>query len=283
MSYNSNTYTYTSNGELATLEEGLFSKFKYTHDALGRLKEVLTPKGDRLSYILDWNGRRVAIAENGKQIATRIYEDQYRIAAEYNRKRNVIQEYVYSTSINSPDYMTERNARYKFIKDHLGSPRLIVHSMTGKIVQRLDYSEFGKVIIDTNQGFQPFGFAGGIRDPNTGLLKFGARDYGPTTGRWTSKDPTRFNGGDTNLYGYSAHDPVNWIDFSGETKNRPGNHRIPDAGGGGGVRGSLVLPKPPAKPQNCPGKGWEWRGKAPVGSNKELGTIRRQTRVYIRI
>ncbi len=38
------------------------------------------------------------------------------------------------------------------------------------------------------------------------------RDYDPETGRWVSKDPLLFGGGDTNLYGYSFSDPVNFID-----------------------------------------------------------------------
>jgi RHS repeat-associated protein len=43
-------------------------------------------------------------------------------------------------------------------------------------------------------------------------VRFGIRDYDPETGRWTAKDPIRFLGGDTNLYGYVLDDPINWID-----------------------------------------------------------------------
>jgi len=31
-------------------------------------------------------------------------------------------------------------------------------------------------------------------------------------GRWVSKDPIKFEGGDTNLFGYAFADPVNFID-----------------------------------------------------------------------
>ncbi len=70
-------------------------------------------------------------------------------------------------------------------------------------------------ITDTNPGFQPFGFAGGLYDRDTGLTRFGARDYDPTIGRWTDKDPIGFAGGDTNLYAYVANDPINFLDPNG--------------------------------------------------------------------
>ena len=80
----------------------------------------------------------------------------------------------------------------------------------------MDYDAFGNVILDSNPGFQPFGFAGGIYDLDTKFTRFGARDYDAQTGRWTAKDPILFAGGDTNLYGYVLSDPVNFIDPLGE-------------------------------------------------------------------
>lgn len=54
------------------------------------------------------------------------------------------------------------------------------------------------------------------------------RDYDPSIGRWLSKDPILFGGGDTNLYGYVLQDPINWIDPSGTTVNDPAGV-IPDS------------------------------------------------------
>ncbi|WP_454722920.1 RHS repeat-associated core domain-containing protein [Delftia acidovorans] len=82
-------------------------------------------------------------------------------------------------------------------------------------MQRLEYDVWGKVLHDSSPGWQPFGFAGGLYDPDTELTRFGARDYDAETGRWTAKDPILFEGGDTNLYGYVLQDPVNWIDPEG--------------------------------------------------------------------
>ncbi|RMG91802.1 MAG: RHS repeat-associated core domain-containing protein, partial [Candidatus Dadabacteria bacterium] len=104
----------------------------------------------------------------------------------------------------------------------------------GTIVQRLDYDAYGRVLADTNPGFQPFGFAGGLYDPDTGLVRFGARDYDPETGRWTAKDPILFAGGDMDLYAYTKNDPLNGHDPSGTQSIPPnaGNMSIDPSVGG---------------------------------------------------
>ena len=55
------------------------------------------------------------------------------------------------------------------------------------------------MINDANPGIRSFGFAGGLCDQDTKLIQFGARDYDLQTGRWTSKDPLLFKGGETEL------------------------------------------------------------------------------------
>ncbi|MGI0081269.1 MAG: RHS repeat-associated core domain-containing protein, partial [Nitrososphaerales archaeon] len=96
-----------------------------------------------------------------------------------------------------------------------GSPLLIVNAATGAVAERISYDAWGNVTSDSSPGFQPFGFAGGLADPDTGLVQFGARDYDPQTGRWISRDPIAFAGGDTNLYGYVLDDPINLLDPAG--------------------------------------------------------------------
>jgi RHS repeat-associated protein len=109
----------------------------------------------------------------------------------------------------------------------------VVDASTGAVAQRIDYDEFGRVLLDTNPGFQPFGFAGGIDDRDVALVRFGARDYDTETGRWTAKDPVRFEGGLANLYGYALGDPANVIDSSGLRFFTAGGRAafIPGAGG----------------------------------------------------
>lgn len=91
----------------------------------------------------------------------------------------------------------------------------IIHIDDDTVVQRMDYDVWGNVIRDSNPGFQPFGFAGGLYDSDTGLVRFGARDYDARNGRWTVKDPIDFGGGDLNLYGYVMNNPVSFKDPDG--------------------------------------------------------------------
>jgi len=114
-----------------------------------------------------------------------------------------------------PFAMTMGGATYYLAYDQVGSLRLVVDS-GGSIVKRIEYDSFGNILSDSNAGFSiPFGFAGGLHDRETGLIRFGYRDYLPEIGKWTAKDPIDFAGGDSNLYGYVANDPVNWVDIVG--------------------------------------------------------------------
>ena len=136
--------------------------------------------------------------------------------AELDGAGNVVTRFVYGSRINVPDYMVKAGITYRLLTDHLGSVRLVVDTSTGAIVQRIDYDEFGQITQDTIPGFQPFGFAGGLYDPDTKLTRFGARDYDAFTGRWSAKDPIRYAGVDTNLYGYVANNPTNLTDPEGK-------------------------------------------------------------------
>jgi len=112
--------------------------------------------------------------------------------------------------------MLQAGTTYRLVMDQVGSVRLVVNTTTGAVAQRVDYDEFGSVLADSAPGFQPFGFAGGLRDVDSGLTRFGARDYDSALGRWTAKDPLRFGGGLADLYSYVGSDPVNRRDPNGK-------------------------------------------------------------------
>jgi RHS repeat-associated protein len=188
----------------------------YSYDVLGNLKSVVGPTGFTIEYVVDGQNRRIGKKVNGVLVQGWLYQNQLNPVAEVDAAGNIIARFVYGTKANVPDYMTKGGVTYRIVSDHLGSPRLVLESTTGLAVQRMDYDEFGNVLLDTNPGFQPFGFAGGLYDSQTGLVRFGARDYDAQVGRWTAKDPIDFEGSDSNLYTYTFNDPVNFIDPEGE-------------------------------------------------------------------
>jgi len=211
------SYQYTANGELARrTHTATNTHTDYVYDELGNLRTVTLPDGRALSYSDDGFNRRVGKSINGVIVQRFVYVNELEPVAELDAGGNVVSTFAYADRANTPSLMRRSGATYRIIADHLGSVRLVVNVATGQIAQRMDYDEFGSVTQDTNPGFQPFGFAGGIYDRDTGLVRLGARDYDPATGRWTAKDPAGFGGGE-NFYGYGAGDPINMVDVTGET------------------------------------------------------------------
>jgi RHS repeat-associated protein len=215
LTYGTNTYTYTANGYLASnTDTATHQTTSYTYDAQGNLTAVVLPDGIDIDYVEDGEGRRIGKKVNGTLAQGFLY-DGGRVVAELDGSGNVVSQFVYGSNGVTPDYMITGGVEYRIISDERGSVRLVVNATTGQVLQRLDYDAFGNVTQDTNPGFQPFGFAGGLYDRNTGLVRFGARDYDAQTGRWTAKDPLLFGGGQANLYGYTGNDPVNFSDPKG--------------------------------------------------------------------
>jgi len=86
---------------------------------------------------------------------------------------------------------------------------------------------------------------GGLYDADTGLVRFGARDYYAKLGRWTSKDPILLDDG-TNVFAYVGADHVNWVDPEGLSKSPS------PALANASLRGSGFTPKQ-VKPWQRPG------------------------------
>jgi RHS repeat-associated protein len=212
--YGTATYTYSNNGELQSKAVGAQTT-NYAYDVLGNLKSVTLPNGTLIEYVVDGQNRRIGKKVNGTLTQGFLYQNQLNPVAELDSTGAIISRFVYGTKANVPDYLIKAGVTYRIVSDHLGSPRLVVNTAGGSVAQRIDYDEFGNVTQDTSPGFQPFGFAGGLYDQQTGLTRFGARDYDAQTGRWTAKDPIKFVGLDSNLYGYVFHEPINLYDSIG--------------------------------------------------------------------
>ncbi len=211
VSRGSTTYTYTRNGDLRTrvTPSGTTT---YDYNAFGDLTGVTLEDGRRIDYVVDGAGARVGRKLDGAWTQRFVWGGDLGPAAEVDATGDVVTRFVYGLRGHVPEYMVRGGVTYRFVLDRQGSVRRVVDVATGAVVQSLDYDAFGRVVADTAPGFQPFGFGGGLYDPATGLVRFGARDYDADAGRWTSPDPLGFGGGDANLYAYVGNDPVNLID-----------------------------------------------------------------------
>lgn len=266
--YGAAAYTYDASGALLSKTTGAGTT-SYQYDQLGNLLGLVLPNGTSIAYVIDGNNRRVGKKLNGAQIKGFLYNDGLRPVAELDGAGALVGRFVYAGS-NVPVSMIRGGVTYRIITDQVGSVRLVIDSASGAVLQQLKYDTFGNVIVDTNPGFQPFGFAGGIYDSDSKLVRFGTRDYDSEIGRWTAKDRIQFAGGDSNLYSYAGQDPMNrrdprgldfdwgvWGAFALQTLADMGNRMAeieggPDMGSGDRTANGGCVLIDSIKPGSCP-------------------------------
>jgi RHS repeat-associated protein len=223
MSFEGTEYSYTDRGTLFQKDDGS-TLTTYAYDAQGNLTQVSSSAGLSVAYSIDALGRRVGKATMGSMTKQYVWSSQLRIAAELDGSGKVVSRFVYGGSIKVPALIVKPDPLngdkfYRVITDHLGSPTYIVNvANDSDVMLDASYDEWGNVTqysSSTGSWPVPFGFAGGLYDEDTGLVRFGARDYDPKTGRWTAKDPIRFAAVGTNLYAYVTGDPINNADPTG--------------------------------------------------------------------
>lgn len=123
----------------------------------------------------------------------------------------------------TPTYYTRSNAgqlvdectttgTYYYLTDDLGSIVNVVDS-NGAVKNSYRYDPFGNSVSKSEAVTNPWQYAGGYLDANTGLYKFGARYYDPALGRWTQLDSQ--GGG----YVYASNVPNMRVDPSGKYDN----------------------------------------------------------------
>jgi RHS repeat-associated protein len=226
------TYSYTNNGDLTEKTSGT-QEYAFDYDLSSNLRsaQVNTSITADVSYVIDGSNRRVGKAITpsiGASVADGLlYDEQNRVVGELGASGSVLSTFVYGLKPNVPDYMVNGGTTYRIISDWRGDVRLVLNTTetgTAAVVQRLDYDAWGNVtnLVDpdcsvggTALCWQPFGFGGGLWEPATGIVRFGARDYDPMAGRFVQKDPVRLAGGQ-NVFLYANDDPINGSDPSGE-------------------------------------------------------------------
>jgi RHS repeat-associated protein len=214
LTFGDRTYTHTPHGEVQSWTDASGTT-TLSYDVQGNLLAVNLPSGTTVEYVVDARNRRIGRRVNGVVTHRWLYQGQLRPVAELDAGGAVITRFVYGARAVAPEYMIRGGVTYRLVTDQVGSVRLVVDIASGAIAQRIDYGPWGEIVNDSNPDFQPFGYAGGLHDPLTLLVRFGVRDYDAEVGRWLSKDPIRFDGGSPNLFQYGEADPINLVDPSG--------------------------------------------------------------------
>ena len=195
------THTYDLAGHLTGIGADTFD---YSDD--GELLEA-TVGGTNVKYVYDSAGRRVARTEGG-QTTRFIYGDPRRPLLVTATRAPGGELTTYSYDADDLLFSLRRGGqRYYVATDQVGTPRAVADE-AGAIVATYSYDAYGIRGASTGTfGDLPIGFAGGIEDPVTKLVRFGLRDYDPAAGRWTARDPI-YQAGGLNTYAYVGGDPV---------------------------------------------------------------------------
>ncbi|MDQ6423553.1 fibronectin type III domain-containing protein [Paenibacillus sp. LHD-117] len=181
------TFVYGERGELlsATVEQ---TSYTYTYDALGRRVARESSHGESTVYLygnpLDPLQLSAVVDPDGA-VTTYYYDEAGVLIA-----------------------LEQGDQRYYVVSDSVNTPLMIVVE-SGNIVKTLKYDSYGVLLADSNPAFElAIGYAGGLADAATGLIRFGKRDYDANAGRWTSPDPLYFDAQQANLYGYVNNNPI---------------------------------------------------------------------------
>ncbi len=187
--------------------------YDYDNRIVSATKQVTgNPNADTVTFKYDPFGRRieknVATFESGIPTTykyTYVYDNEDIILEVLERTQNgntttTTTAYTHGPGIDEPLSLTRDGQTWYYHADGLGSITSITDSAQA-VVNRYAYDSFGSPkSAETIRN--AYAYTGREYDSETGLYYYRARYYDPEAGRFVSKDPIGFAGGDVNVYGY---------------------------------------------------------------------------------
>ena len=148
---------------------------------------------------------------------TYVYDNEDIVLETINNGTTTTQaQYVHGPGIDEPLARVSGGQSVYYHADGLGSIVALSDSSQA-VVQRYAYDTFGMVTSSNLEFENAYTYTGREWDKEIGLYYYRARYYDPMEGRFVSKDPIGFAGGDMNLYRYVQNNPINAVDPTGKS------------------------------------------------------------------
>jgi RHS repeat-associated protein len=188
---------------------------QYSYDDENHLTGVTITQGSlvkQLTFAYDPFGRRIrktvspSGGGSGEETTNYVYDGQ-NIIMEYGQSGNITASYTHGPGTDEPLTIQKNSQTYYYHNDGLGSITALTNA-NGTVVQTYSYDSFGNVT-STGSVSQPLTYTGREYDSETGMYFYRARYYDPKVGRFVTKDPIGFGGGDYNIYAYVNNSPIN--------------------------------------------------------------------------
>lgn len=226
------TFEFDAAGRLRVRMTSLGARTAYEYDAEGQLVQVDLPDGRVVRYTLDALGRPIARDVDDARSDAWLYDPLGRPAAHTRYHDGAAQTsfLVYADDGYFPAYLEQAGERYALVWDLQRNLRALVHAESGVVRRGYRYDPWGRVVeevrrdaagaaADDDELAFALGFAGGLVDGDTGLVRLGARWYAPELRRFLSRDPSILGRAQWNMYAYAHNNPINYLDDNGRFAN----------------------------------------------------------------
>ena len=175
------------------------------------------PSGAVSTYGYDGDGLRAWKTTGG--VTTQFVYDEQKLIQEADGNGNTTATYtstggsVYSALVG----IREGTASHFPLPDALGSVRILLDA-NQNWTDGYSYDAFGNAITNSGTTTNPYRYVGSFGyylDAETGLELLTHRYYDAAVGRFLTRDPIGFEGGDWNVYGYVRSNPEGGTDPTG--------------------------------------------------------------------